>query len=104
MKRYTSFDEKETQEATALKYNPDNDRAPRVTALGKGYVAKRMVKEAERHRVQVVQDQELSHVLHRLSVGAEIPEELYRVVAEILVFVYRMDGNAGLDRILSGME
>ena len=45
--------------------------------------------------MQVVQDDKLSHTLHRLSAGDEIPEALYRVVAEILVLVYKMDGRSG---------
>ena len=95
MKRYKSYDNEDTREAAALKYDADTDRVPRITALGRGYLARRMVREAEQNRVQVVQDEKLSHVLHRLSVGDEIPESLYRVVAEILVFVYRIDGKFG---------
>ncbi len=92
MKRYKAFQNEETREAAALKYEAGTDRAPRVTALGRGYLADRMVKEAERTNVKVVQDDQLSHTLHRLSVGDEIPEALYRVVAEILVLVYNLDG------------
>jgi flagellar biosynthesis protein len=95
MKRYKAYENEGTKEAAALKYDLDKDRVPRVTSLGRGYLAERMVKEAEQNRVQVVQDEKLSHVLHRLSVGDEIPEALYRVVAEILVFVYMMDGRMG---------
>ena len=92
MKRYKAYENDHTREAAALKYDMDRDRVPRIIALGRGYLAQRMVKEAEENRVQVVRDDKVSHVLHRLSVGDEIPESLYRVVAEILVFVYRMDG------------
>ena len=95
MKRYKTYQNKDTREAAALKYDINKDSVPRITALGRGYLAQRMVREAEQNRVQVVQDEKLSHVLHRLSVGDEIPESLYRVVAEILVFVYRMDGRGG---------
>ena len=83
------------REAAALKYDAGADRAPRVMALGTGYLAECMVREAEKNRVQVVQDDKLSTMLQRLSVGDEIPEALYQVVAEILVFVYRMDEAAG---------
>jgi flagellar biosynthesis protein len=95
MKRYKAYENEDTREAAALKYDVDQDRVPRITALGRGYLADRMVREAEQNRVQVVRDDKVSHVLHRLSVGDEIPESLYRVVAEILVFVYRMDGKFG---------
>ena len=98
MKQYKSYENEDTREAAALKYDMDTDRVPHITALGRGYVAQRMVKEAERNRVQVVRDDKMSHVLHRLSVGDEIPESLYRVVAEILVYVYKMDGRLGPGR------
>jgi Uncharacterized homolog of the cytoplasmic domain of flagellar protein FhlB len=98
MKRYKAYRDDKTREAAALKYNAMKDAAPRVVGLGRGYVAERMVQEAERNRVQVVQDEALSHVLHQLSVGDEIPEALYQVVAEILVFVYQMDGKSAPGR------
>ena len=82
-------------EAAALKYNAQDDNAPYIVALGRGYVARRMVEEAREHHVQVVQDQKLSNVLQKLSVGDEIPEELYKVVAEILLFVNNMDAKYG---------
>ena len=88
MKRYKP---ENIREASALKYEDDKDRAPRITALGRGYVAKKMVEEARNSNVSVVQDEKLSHVLHRLNVGDEIPEMLYQVVAQILVYVYTMD-------------
>lgn len=84
-------DKDKMTEAAALKYDAQDDNAPYIVALGKGYVARRMVEEAREHHVQVVQDQKLSSVLQKLSVGDEIPEELYKVVAEILVFVNTMD-------------
>ncbi len=88
-------DKDKTAEAAALKYDAQDDSAPYIVALGKGYVARRMVEEAREHHVQVVQDQKLSAVLQKLSVGDEIPEELYKVVAEILIFVNNMDSKYG---------
>lgn len=92
MKRYQAYQGRETKEAAALKYQEGKDAAPRITAMGRGYLAERIVQEAESNKVQVVKDEAVSHMLHKLSVGDAIPEELYRVVAEILAFVYRMDG------------
>lgn len=104
MKRYKAFADEKAREAAVLKYNALKDAAPHIVALGRGYVAERMVQEAERNRVSVVQDEKLSHVLHQLSVGDEIPEALYQVVAEILVFVYRMDGKSVPGRDMPGMD
>lgn len=78
-------------EAAALKYDAENDDAPYIVALGKGLVAEQIIETAIENKVKVVKDEKLSSVLGKLGVGDEIPEELYAVVAEILVFVSSMD-------------
>lgn len=78
-------------EAAALKYDAENDDVPYIVALGKGLVAEQIIETAIENKVKVVKDEKLSSVLGRLGVGDEIPEELYAVVAEILVFVSSMD-------------
>jgi len=83
--------EKDIHEAAALKYNAYEDTVPYIVALGKGHVADRMVEAAYEHDVQVLKDSKLSHILNECSVGDEIPETLYRVVAEILVFISNLD-------------
>lgn len=83
------------REAAALKYNAQDDDAPYIVALGQGHVADRMVEAARENNVQVVKDQKLSGILQQLSVGDEIPESLYKVVAEILVFVNSVDAKYG---------
>lgn len=87
--------QKNAREAAALKYNAQSDNAPYVVALGKGHVADHMIETAQESGVQVVQDQKLSQVLHQLSVGDEIPESLYQVVAEVLVFISTADEKYG---------
>lgn len=99
MKDYDSFETlrgdnyEDVQEAAALKYEAGSDGAPRVTALGKGYAAQSMVKAAREGNVQVVRDSRVSPVLHKLSIGSEIPEQLYKAVAEILSFVCGIDND-----------
>lgn len=83
----------EIRKAAALKYNAETDDAPYVVALGEGVVAEQMVEAAKAKDVKVIKDKKLSHVLGELSVGDEIPEELYLVVAEILVFISDMDND-----------
>ena len=78
-----------------MKYDPREAGAPVVVALGTGYAADRIVETARENNVQVVRDEKLSQVLQKLSVGDEIPEELYKVVAEVLVFVSSMDDKYG---------
>lgn len=76
--------------AAALTYRHKRDRAPRVVAKGRGLVAERIVAVAREHRVPVREDPDLAQMLEALDVNAEIPAELYQAVAEVLVFVYRL--------------
>jgi len=79
------------QKAVALKYNKGIDKAPRVTAKGKGYIAQKIIELAKKHEIPIKEDPDLVHVLSELDLQAEIPPELYMVVAELLAFVYRMN-------------
>lgn len=76
--------------AVALSYNL-GDEAPTVIATGKGVLAERIVDTAEANEVPVYEDEKLAKTLSKLELGDTIPPELYGVVAEILVFVDRMD-------------
>lgn len=76
--------------AIALMYNPD-DIAPRVIASGKGYLAEKIIDSANREKIPVHEDAKLAKTLSHLQIGEAIPEELYEVVAEVLVFVDAVD-------------
>lgn len=78
------------KKAVALMYDPDN-MAPSVVASGKGEVAKRIIQKAEENDVATYQDEGLADTLLKLEIGEMIPPELYGVVAEILVYVDKMD-------------
>ena len=77
--------------AVALGYDPDQDRAPRVLATGRGDVAQKILALARKHNIPIHQDAILAERLALLDLNAEIPPELYQVVAELLVFLYRLD-------------
>jgi len=77
--------------AAALNYQPGKDQAPRVTATGRGDMARAIKEIAESHSVPVYEDAKLAETLYKLGVNTEIPPELYEVVAQILVFVARID-------------
>jgi len=79
------------QQAVALKYNQGIDKAPRVTAKGKGYIAEKIIALAKANDIPVKEDPDLVHLLSELDLHEEIPPELYMVVAELLAFVYRMN-------------
>lgn len=76
--------------AVALSYEPELE-APVVIAAGKGHLAERILQRAKEADIPIHKDEKLADTLSKLELGASIPPELYEVVAEILVFVDRMD-------------
>jgi flagellar biosynthesis protein len=77
--------------AVALEYEMGKDRAPRVTAKGKGYIAEKIIEIAREHKIPLHEDREMVQVLEALDIDMEIPPELFRAVAEVLAFIYRMN-------------
>jgi flagellar biosynthesis protein len=76
--------------ATALSYEPGS-RAPQITATGTGYIAERIIEAARAAGVPVRSDPGLAKALAALDLGAEIPEAMYKAVAEALAWAYRVD-------------
>lgn len=83
-------DKNRKKTAVALRYTP-GDEAPEVIASGKGILAEKILARAEETDVPVYEDEKLADTLSKLEIGDMIPPELYGVVAEILVFVDKMD-------------
>lgn len=79
------------KKAVAIKYSRDKDRAPKVLAKGRNEVAERIIQKAKESQVPVYPDQDLVQVLETLELNFEIPPELYRAVAEVLVFIYALN-------------
>lgn len=77
--------------AVALSYE-EGDKAPKILATGKGYVAEKIIETAKEVNVPIHKDEKLAGTLSKLEIGDYIPKELYGVVAEILVFVDRVEG------------
>ncbi len=80
----------EKKKAVALMYDPNN-QAPQVVAAGQGAVADRIIDTAKESDVPLYKDTDLTETLLKLDIGDCIPPELYGVVAEILVYVDKMD-------------
>ena len=76
----------------ALKYEKEKDAAPRVVAKGRGIVAEKIIETARNHHIPLYEDKNLVQVLEALDLETEIPPELYRAVAEVLAFIYRLNG------------
>lgn len=79
-----------TQGAVALRYDMEAGGAPHVTAKGRGLIAEQILEIAREHDVHIHHSPELLEVLIRLELGDEIPESLYRAIAEIIAFTYEL--------------
>lgn len=81
-------------EATALSYEP-GQTAPHVVATGRGHVAERIIAAAQEAGVPIRSDAALARALAALDLGDEVPEAMYRAVAETLAWAYKLDAQAG---------
>lgn len=77
--------------AVALRYDREVNQAPEIVASGQGLLAEKMLELAQAHNVPTHEDRQLVEALWRLPVGAEIPPELYQLVAQVLAFVLHLD-------------
>jgi flagellar biosynthesis protein len=80
-----------TPKAVALKYDKDKDHAPKVIAKGRGEIAEKILEIAKVHNLPLYEDKNLVQILEALELETAIPPELYRAVAEVLAFIYRLN-------------
>jgi flagellar biosynthesis protein len=78
------------QLAVALHY--DKTGAPRVVAKGRGTIGEKIIELAKAHDIPIEENEVLAGALSNVELGDEIPVELYKAVAEVLVFVLRLSG------------
>lgn len=78
------------EQAVALHY--DGDSAPIVSARGQSALAREILKIAQTHHIPIYQNPQLVEQLVQLDIGEAIPELLYRIIAELLAFVYHLEG------------
>ncbi|MCL1141659.1 EscU/YscU/HrcU family type III secretion system export apparatus switch protein [Shewanella gaetbuli] len=82
--------QRKVQQAVALSF--DGKTAPKVTASGKDLVAEEIIAIAKDAGIHIHQDPHLSEFLQLLELGEEVPQELYLLIAELIAFVYMLDG------------
>jgi flagellar biosynthesis protein FlhB len=86
-----------THLAIALRFKSDEMPAPRVVAKGADYIAERIRETAREHNVPIVENKPLAQTLFKMTeLGDYIPVDLYRAVAEVLAYVYRLKGKLSL--------
>jgi flagellar biosynthesis protein len=74
--------------AIALKWKPQVEAVPKVTASGKGDLADEMIRLAKMNGIPIREDRDLVQILSLLDVGESIPPKIHTAIAEILVFIY----------------
>jgi len=84
------MDPSTNKQAVALRYEPKKDRAPKIAGKGRGYLAEKILELARQHNIPIRQDKNLLQILSRLDLHQEVPAEVYKAVAEILAFIYRL--------------
>jgi len=75
--------------AAALRYDKDKESAPRVVAKGEGTSAENIIKIAELHNLPIRKDEDLIELLSKVEIDKEVPEALYKAVAEVFSFIYK---------------
>lgn len=83
------------KKAVALKYDTQQNSAPKVAATGKGLTAENIIQKAKENDVPVMEDSSLVELLGQLDMNQTIPEELYQAVAEVFAFIYKTDQTMG---------
>ena len=84
--------------AISLKYSWGSNHAPKVTAKGQGWVAEKIIAMAEQQNIPIRKDKDLVALLEKIDVGREIPESLYKLVAELLAWVYQLNNEYSKNR------
>ena len=84
--------------AISLKYSGGSNHAPKVTAKGQGWVAEKIIAMAKQQTIPIRKDKDLVALLEKIDVGREIPESLYKLVAELLAWVYQLNNEYSKNR------
>jgi len=85
-----STSHKKIAKAAAIKYDKTKGTAPKVVAKGKGEVAQKIISLAKENDLPIRKDEDLVELLSKVELDKEVPESLYKAVAEVFVFVYKM--------------
>jgi len=76
--------------AVALAYDKAKQSAPKVTAKGSGKTAQKIIEIAEKNEIPITKDEDLVEMLSHIELNKEIPPEMYKAVAEVFSFIYKL--------------
>jgi flagellar biosynthesis protein len=82
----------ETKNQLAIALHYDRSGAPRIVAKGRGSIGEKIIEVAKAHDIPIEENELLAGALSNVELGDEIPAELYKAVAEVLIFVLRLSG------------
>ena len=80
------------RKVAALRYRHGTDLAPKLVAKGQGYVADQIMALAKANDIPIHEDRNMVEILSAIDLYEQIPSQLYKAVAEVLAFVYRVTG------------
>lgn len=83
------------KKAIGIGYEKGKDQAPKVVTKGEGPLAEKIIEIANEYGIYIKEDKSLAEILYKLDVSQEIPEELYNVIAEIFLYLYKADKSFG---------
>jgi flagellar biosynthesis protein len=85
--------EQQRPKAAALHYEQGKSEAPRLIAKGQGHIAEKILELARQNQIPVHEDPALIEILSKMDLDEQIPPQCYRVVAEILAWIYKAQLN-----------
>ncbi len=86
------------KKAVALKYDQEQNSAPKVIAKGKGAIAEKIMHKAREFDIPVFQNEALADSLLKLDLDEQIPPPLYKAIAEVFVWLMQSEQKAQLSR------
>lgn len=92
----------ERVQAVALRYDGDNQSAPKVIAKGIGVTAENILNLAQQQAIPIYKNKPLAQMLMVLELEQEIPPELYQAVAEVLSYVYKTEQILAMKKRMQG--
>ena len=78
------------EKAVALKYDAKKNAAPKVTAKGEGKTAQKIIALAQNNDIPIKKDEDLVEMISKVELEREVPEEMYKAIAEVFSFIYNL--------------